>query len=149
MPLQTHVEQVDGKHYDKGEVQHWDLMDAYNVSYLEACATKYLMRWENKGGLSDLRKSISYIEKRLKIVQVAKEAPEKDWIHFESIATARRFTIPMLVLSRWLNEQGMNGAEKWPIVLILSWTGPSDLEEAIREVKKIIDREERGYVNQG
>jgi hypothetical protein len=62
----TFVEQVGGKHY-QGEVQHWDVMEEYDVGYLEATATKYLMRWRKKGTPRvDLGKAASYIEKALK-----------------------------------------------------------------------------------
>lgn len=62
----THVAQVGGKHYE-AEVQHWDLMEAHDIDYLTATATKYLTRWRKKGTPKlDLGKAASYIEKALK-----------------------------------------------------------------------------------
>lgn len=64
----TFVEQVGGKHYAaEGEAQHWDYMERYDIGYLEATATKYLMRWRKKGTPRlDLGKAASYVEKAIK-----------------------------------------------------------------------------------
>lgn len=56
------VEQVGGQHY-AAEYQHWDWCDDTDMPYLEGCATKYIQRWRDKGGLEDLRKARSYLLK--------------------------------------------------------------------------------------
>lgn len=62
----TYVGQVGGKHY-QAELQHWDLMEKYDVDYLTATATKYLTRWRKRGTERlDLGKSASYLEKAVK-----------------------------------------------------------------------------------
>ena len=64
------VKQVGGSHYERqgavcphcgGKVQHWDLFAS--EPYLEGYASKYLMRWREKGGIQDLDKAISIIQK--------------------------------------------------------------------------------------
>lgn len=66
MTQDTHVDQVGGKHY-QAEVQHWDVIEAHDVDYLLATATKYLTRWRKKGAPEvDLGKAASYIEKAIK-----------------------------------------------------------------------------------
>ena len=64
------VAEVAGTHYEVtsgmcphcgGEVQHWDLYA--EQPYLEGMATKYVTRWHQKGGLQDLDKAISAIQK--------------------------------------------------------------------------------------
>jgi hypothetical protein len=63
------VEQVGGTHYAggavcphcRGALQHWDL--TASEPYLEANATKYILRHRGKNGFEDLKKAISYIEK--------------------------------------------------------------------------------------
>jgi hypothetical protein len=73
---QGYVAQIGGTHYDKAVkgtcpncgvacVQHWDLYA--KAPYLEATASKYLTRWRDKGGVQDLRKAISVIEKIIAI----------------------------------------------------------------------------------
>ena len=53
--------QVDGTHYQKGDVQHWDW--AKNLPYLEGCATKYIGRHQDKNGLKDIAKGLHFVEK--------------------------------------------------------------------------------------
>jgi hypothetical protein len=68
--LDAVVAQVGGNHYSEcsgacphcgGEIQHWDLYAKHG--YLEGTATGYITRWRQKGGIQDLRKAISVIEK--------------------------------------------------------------------------------------
>jgi hypothetical protein len=69
------VAQVGGTHYGAVTgmcpqcgftgLQHWDLYA--DLPYLEGCATKYATRWRDKGGLQDLEKAITYLQKRLAI----------------------------------------------------------------------------------
>ena len=76
---QGYVAQIGGTHYDKAVkgtcpscgfsgVQHWDLYA--KAPYLEATASKYLTRWRSKGGIQDLRKAISVIEKIIAIEEL-------------------------------------------------------------------------------
>lgn len=57
--------QVGGSHYRKGKLQHWDIVDRYGVPYLEGVASKYPLRWREKGGVEDLEKTLHYIDKIL------------------------------------------------------------------------------------
>ena len=61
-----YVEQVGGSHYNapvQGE-QHWDLIEEYDIAYLEATATKYIIRYDRKGKpKEDLLKAKSYLER--------------------------------------------------------------------------------------
>lgn len=56
--------QVGGDHYQKGAQQHWDLCVRWDLPYLESAASKYLLRWREKGGLESVEKAIHYLEKR-------------------------------------------------------------------------------------
>ena len=59
-----YVEQVGGTHYNapvQGE-QHWDLIEEFDISYLEGNATKYIIRYDLKGKpKEDLLKAKSYL----------------------------------------------------------------------------------------
>lgn len=54
--------QVGGTHYRTG-YQHWDLIINTGMAYLEAQATRYIVRWRKKDGLQDLQKALHYINK--------------------------------------------------------------------------------------
>lgn len=58
------VQQVGGDHY-QAEYQHWDWVIDAGLGYLDGNATKYIPRWKKKGGLNDLLKAKSYIDKML------------------------------------------------------------------------------------
>lgn len=60
----SYPEQVGGTHY-KAEVQHWDVMEGADIAYLEATASKYIVRWRKKGGPQDLQKAATYLERAL------------------------------------------------------------------------------------
>jgi hypothetical protein len=69
-PINAVVSQVGGTHYEqhKGmcphcgeEIQHWDLYAGER--YLESYAAKELIRWREKGGIEDLDKVISIVQK--------------------------------------------------------------------------------------
>jgi hypothetical protein len=60
--------QVGGEHYktDNG-LQHWDIVDIFNLGYFEGQITKYLFRWKKKGGIKDLEKAQHFLEKYIEI----------------------------------------------------------------------------------
>lgn len=58
----TFVQQVGGDHYF-ADFQHWDWVDAIDLHYLPATATKYVARWRKKNGLQDLEKTKTYLDK--------------------------------------------------------------------------------------
>lgn len=60
----SYPEQVGGDHY-KADLQHWDVMESHDVAYLEATASKYIVRWRKKGGPQDLDKAATYLERAL------------------------------------------------------------------------------------
>ena len=61
----TFVAQHGGGHYQT-DYQHWDWATDIGMVYLVGTATKYLPRWKVKGGIDDLIKVKTYIEKIIK-----------------------------------------------------------------------------------
>jgi hypothetical protein len=66
--------QVSGSHYKNKAVQPWDYIALNGIGYLEGCAIKYLTRWKEKGGVSDLLKARHYIDKLIEV-----EGAKDDW----------------------------------------------------------------------
>lgn len=61
--------QVGGKHYTHFEVQPWDIIDIYGLSFYEGNVLKYLLR--KKGSrIEDLQKAKHYLER---MIEVARE----------------------------------------------------------------------------
>lgn len=67
--------QIAGKHYSS-EYQHWDFVCDTGLHYLLGCATKYVIRYNNKNGIEDLQKAQHYLQKAIerKIPAVMKRA---------------------------------------------------------------------------
>lgn len=61
--------QVGGGHYKGVEPsqEHWNLAVAYQWNYLQAQCIKYLMRYDKKGGVEDLKKAQHFLEKLIEV----------------------------------------------------------------------------------
>jgi hypothetical protein len=59
--------QVGGTHYKSKAIQPWDYIASNDLGYLEGNIIKYVSRWQDKGGLSDLDKAKHYLEKLIEV----------------------------------------------------------------------------------
>lgn len=55
--------QVGGDHYRRCKIQPWDFICANGIGFMEGTIISYLTRWEDKGGIQDLRKCQHYLDK--------------------------------------------------------------------------------------
>lgn len=141
------VEQVGGKHY-QAEYQHWDLCDEHNVSYLESCATKYLSRWRDKGGVQDLQKSRSYVEKRLAslsspgaasgVLQGASNQFEACLATNDYHRNYRQFTMNIWKFKRWCSSIELGSDEAEACFNIFFWETRQHLEQALNIIDGLI-----------
>ena len=74
--------QVGGAHYGKVTYQHWDFVTDVNLHYLVGCASKYVLRHQDKNGMQDLEKCIHYLDKAEERDVHAMEARQE---HFEAL----------------------------------------------------------------
>lgn len=146
MQSQTHVNQIGGNHYEKqGEYQHWDLVGDCNIPYFEANATKYLSRWRDKGGIQDLQKAATYLEKRIVIMD-----KQPDTEH-EFINKYRVFNVPYLRMLRWFESANLEADVRHICALIFNWETKQHLKDAINLINSMIKAETAvlaSYVNQ-
>ncbi len=66
--------QIGGQHYTSKAVQPWDAMQAWMtpaafIGYLHGNAIKYMARWQDKGGIEDVRKARHYIDKLIETLE--------------------------------------------------------------------------------
>jgi len=60
--------QVGGAHYSKfGSLQHWDVVNHFQLDYFLGQITKYVMRWKDKNGVEDLKKAQHFLEKYIEL----------------------------------------------------------------------------------
>jgi hypothetical protein len=60
--------QVGGEHYRNKDIQPWTAMQAWMTpeqfkGFLWGNVIKYIARWQDKGGVEDLRKARHYMDK--------------------------------------------------------------------------------------
>lgn len=68
--------QIGGNHY-KSDFQHWDFSAHLDLDGQQHTITKYLHRWESKGGVQDLQKVEHHLQKYAELMQsgVLNEVP--------------------------------------------------------------------------
>jgi hypothetical protein len=64
--------QVGGEHYRNKDIQPWTAMEAWMTKeqfkgFLWGNVIKYIARWQDKGGVEDLRKARHYMDKLIEI----------------------------------------------------------------------------------
>lgn len=117
------VAQVGGSHYGT-KYGHWDYCKDAETPYLEGHATKYLVRWEKKGGIQDLEKSLSFVEK----IMVGNENTNCD-------RGANQYED---LLNRMLDENDVGDFERTAITSILHWQSYEDLQLVHESLKQFI-----------
>ena len=65
--------QVGGNHYTSKSVQPWEAMESWMSEeafkgYIWGNVIKYMARWEDKGGVEDLKKAHHYLDKLITLV---------------------------------------------------------------------------------
>lgn len=55
--------QIGGDHYKEKKIQPWDFIAANQLGYFEGNIVKYVSRWQDKGGINDLKKARHYLDK--------------------------------------------------------------------------------------
>jgi len=119
------VEQVGGTHY-QASTQHWDLCEEHDIPYLEGYASKYPLRWRNKGGVEDLKKSLSCVNKILASWEERQDRP------------VRR--VPKGQLNKLFDEMRTGKAERIIVTHILNGATHLDFDCARRLLEDIINR---------
>lgn len=70
--IKANERQVGGSHYQKGALEHWDMVALFDLDYFQGNISKYTMRWKEKGGIQDLEKAAHYLEKYIEVEKLRK-----------------------------------------------------------------------------
>lgn len=66
--MSANDKQVGGTHYSTdGGLQHWDIVNVFKLDYFQGQITKYVMRWNKKNGVEDLKKAAHFLEKYIEL----------------------------------------------------------------------------------
>ena len=63
----TGYDAVNPPHYSRRAIEPWDYVAANKLGYFEGNAIKYITRWRDKNGLTDIRKAIRFLEKLIAV----------------------------------------------------------------------------------
>lgn len=75
-PTSVNAIQIGGDHYKQfGDLQPWDAIIAWNCGYLDGAAIKYIARYKHKGGITDLKKAIHYLQKLIEVLESSSPSP--------------------------------------------------------------------------
>jgi len=66
--MSANKRQVAGKHYKDISPQPWDVINSWELGFLDGNVVKYIARWRAKGGIEDLEKAQHYLEKLIEIM---------------------------------------------------------------------------------
>ncbi len=119
--------QIGGDHYKRpggvAALEHWDLIERSGIGYLEGCATKYVARWQSKGGIQDLEKADHYVQKLIELYQEGVRLPR---------GVARMDVIAAFCRPLGSEEAGI-------IQLLCCWTCEAHLQAARRDIQSLIN----------
>lgn len=62
--------QIGGNHYTRKAIQPWEVIERNGMGFFDGNALKYIMRYQDKGGVEDLKKAAHYIDKLIEILNV-------------------------------------------------------------------------------
>lgn len=115
--------QVGGSHYKRpGVIEHWDMVEMYGLGYLEGCATKYLARYSQKGGVQDLEKAGHYTLKLIEMVREQGRGP--------------RGSVPDYIIEQFC--VGMDEMQRDAIRLLCQWRTTAQLELVLNNLDSLI-----------
>jgi hypothetical protein len=120
------IEQVGGTHY-QSEYQHWHWAPDCKLGYLEGTCTKYLVRWREKDGLQDLKKSRSYL---LQLIELYGHVNYSNDAEYQAKNTAR-----------FLYANQVGGREASIMLLVAFWQRKDELTEALGLLDDLINTE--------
>lgn len=124
----ANARQVAGTHYASADgIQHWDLIDEYNVGYLEGCASKYVTRWRKKDGLVALEKAAHFMQKLY----------ERRSAQTFSQVIPRMPGVPLKVIARFAAANDLNAEEERILGHILAWQSTATIDLARREIEAL------------
>lgn len=68
-PPQITADQTSPTHYTRWKIQPIDFITANNIDFIRGNIIKYILRYDAKNGLEDLKKAGAYLEKLIAKVQ--------------------------------------------------------------------------------
>jgi Protein of unknwon function (DUF3310) len=116
--MSANERQIGGKHY-KTAYEHWDLTMVIPMTYMEGCATKYVIRARKKHGKEDLDKALHYVDKMIECYDAVGQ-PER---HLEVPAIEEEVAL-------FAVANKLNAMEEEFVTALCTYSRPEDLLNA-------------------
>lgn len=82
--------QIGGEHYHKRSIQPIEFVLANRLGFCEGSIVKYVTRWQDKGGVEDLKKARHYLDFLIEDAESSKDPEGKPWTKPERVAKTPR-----------------------------------------------------------
>ena len=135
--------QIGGTHY-RANFQHWDLMAANNVRYLEANSLKYLSRFRGKNGAQDLKKALHYIDK---VIELSRDTESRRLMSYKPQTSEVCVDYPLpsprsiLYLDKFVKAVNLPIEEHLIFQILLSFTTLGELRVARELIQNLYNKE--------
>lgn len=133
--MKPNERQVGGNHY-KSNYQHWDLVEKYQLSYIEGCITKYVTRWRKKNGIVDLEKAMHFSEK---LHQTFLENKRENLSKFYKKPEGEQ-TAMIADIITFCRENELNNTESRIIMYCITWRGEEHIRFIINDIDYLIKK---------
>lgn len=115
--------EVGGTHYADMKIEPIELIEAFNLNFIQGSIVKYVSRYKNKNGVEDLKKALHYCEigqKKLDRVD--------DYIDF----TGKN----KLIVNMYCTLNNLSDLEN----MIIGYAISNDYERCSKEIENLINR---------
>jgi|TARA_R100001129_G_scaffold85243_1_gene57936 hypothetical protein len=92
--------QIGGTHYKKYPISPWTFIRENNLNPFQANVIRYSVRYEDKGGVEDLKKIIHYCEMEIDILNKKNKQKKKDILLSQEEVEAQAAEIA------WMQDSG-------------------------------------------
>jgi len=64
----ANMRQIGGEHYKTGKSECWDIVADHKLDYFQGQILRYVMRWNKKNGVEDLKKAEHFLQKYIELI---------------------------------------------------------------------------------
>lgn len=124
--------QVGGSHY-KAAYQHWDWCEEIGLGYLEGAGSAYVLRWQSKGGIEDLKKAIHFVEKLIEIKRHNRA------FHIREPASSPKTRSAFELTDKMCDQVNLPIRERVIMHKFADWQYHKDLRDLIKLIEDLIE----------
>ena len=122
--------EVGGTHYADMKIEPIEIIEAFELDFVQGSIIKYISRYKNKNGIEDLKKALHYCRMH-KSTNINNFDRINSCVYFSPMA---KLSVKMYCMLNNLTDLEN---------LIISYVVSNDLDTAALEIEKLISRQEK------